>query len=66
MYMCVTLSAVQTFPKHYLKCYFPDSMCLVLYSFYNNVLLFYINTSIMIFLFLRTALEKITIFANKS
>ena len=66
MYMYVTLSAVQTFPKHFLKCYFSDVMFLVLYSFNNNVLLFYINTSIMLFLFLHTTLEKITIYANKS
>lgn len=66
MYMYVTLSAVQTFPEHFLKCYFSDFMFLVLYSFYNTVLLFYTNTSIMLILFLHTTLEKITIFANKS
>ena len=66
MYMYVTLSAVQIFPKHFIKCYFSDFIFLVLYSFYNNVLRFYINTSIMLFLFLHTTLEKITIYANKS
>ena len=68
MYMYITLSAMQTFPKHFLKCYFSDLMFLVLYSYYNNVLLFYINTSIMLVLFLYTTLEKITIqvYANKS
>ena len=68
MYMYVTLSAVQTFPKLFLKCYFSDFMFLVLYSFYNNILLSYTKTSIMLFLFLHTMLDKITIhvYANKS
>ena len=40
MYMYATLSVVQTFSEHFVICYFSDFMFLVLYSFYNNVLLF--------------------------